>query len=37
MYYRYLFEQKYPNRENVIPYFWMPKWSKTSDPSARTL
>lgn len=37
MYYRYLFEQKYPNRENVIPYFWMPKWSNTTDPSARTL
>ena len=37
MYYRYLFEKKYPNRENVIPYFWMPKWSNTTDPSARTL
>ena len=20
-----------------VPYFWMPKWSKTTDPSARTL
>jgi asparagine synthase (glutamine-hydrolysing) len=37
MYYRYLFEQKYPRRENIIPYFWMPKWSNTNDPSARTL
>jgi len=37
MYYRYLFEQKYSKRENVIPYFWMPKWSNTTDPSARTL
>jgi asparagine synthase (glutamine-hydrolysing) len=37
MYYRYLFEKNYPRRENVIPYFWMPKWSKTNDPSARTL
>ena len=37
MYYRYLFEKKYPKRENVIPYFWMPKWSNTTDPSARTL
>ena len=37
MYYRYLFEQKYPKRENIIPYFWMPKWSNTTDPSARTL
>jgi asparagine synthase (glutamine-hydrolysing) len=37
MYYRYLFEQKFPKRENIIPYFWMPKWSNTTDPSARTL
>ena len=36
-YYRYLFEQYYPGRSNVIPYFWMPKWSNTTDPSARTL
>ena len=37
MYYRYLFEKEYPGREKIIPYFWMPKWSNTSDPSARTL
>lgn len=37
MYYRYLFELNYPGRHNVIPYFWMPKWSNTTDPSARTL
>ena len=37
IYYRHLFEKIYPKRENVIPYFWMPKWSKTKDPSARTL
>ena len=37
LYYRYLFETNYPGRENVIPYFWMPKWSNTDDPSARTL
>ena len=37
IYYRYLFEQLYPKRENIIPYFWMPKWSNTKDPSARTL
>jgi len=36
-YYRYLFEYNYANREKVIPYFWMPKWSNTTDPSARTL
>ena len=37
LYYRYIFEQKFPGRENVIPYFWMPKWTNTTDPSARTL
>ena len=37
MYYRYLFDKIYPNRENVVPYFWMPNWSNTTDPSARTL
>lgn len=36
-YYRYLFEKDYAGRSNVIPYFWMPKWSNTTDPSARTL
>ena len=37
LFYRYLFETNYSGRENVIPYFWMPKWSNTTDPSARTL
>ncbi len=37
LYYRYLFELEYPNREKIIPYFWMPKWSNSKDPSARTL
>jgi len=36
-YYRYLFEKEYPGRSDIIPYFWMPKWSNTTDPSARTL
>jgi len=36
-YYRDIFDELYPNRETIIPYYWMPKWSKTSDPSARTL
>ena len=25
------------DKSNVIPYFWMPKYTKTNDPSARTL
>ena len=37
MYYRYLFEKSFPGREKIIPYFWMPKWTKSNDPSARTL
>lgn len=38
-YYRTLFDGLYgPACEQVIPYFWMPRWSgETSDPSARTL
>jgi asparagine synthase (glutamine-hydrolysing) len=36
-YYRKIFAEHYPNSAHVLPYFWMPKWSKTSDPSARTL
>jgi len=37
LYYRYLFEKNYHKRDNIIPYFWMPKWSNTDDPSARKL
>jgi asparagine synthase (glutamine-hydrolysing) len=38
-YYRTLFDRGYgASCEQVIPYFWMPKWSgETKDPSARTL
>ncbi|GAU93802.1 hypothetical protein RvY_05686-2 [Ramazzottius varieornatus] len=37
-YYRKVFEKYYPEREQWIPYFWMPKWSpNATDPSARTL
>ena len=38
-YYRTLFDADYGSPcEQVIPYFWMPRWSgETSDPSARTL
>lgn len=37
-YYRMLFGSYYPGMHNVIPYFWMPKWSpETKDPSAKTL
>jgi asparagine synthase (glutamine-hydrolysing) len=37
IYYRNLFEQFYPNCGEIVPYFWMPKYVKATDPSARTL
>lgn len=36
-YYREIFESFYPNCSTVIPYFWMPKFIKANDASARTL
>ena len=36
-YYRYLFEMEFTEKSDVIPYFWMPKWTTSTDPSARTL
>jgi asparagine synthase (glutamine-hydrolysing) len=36
-YYKKIFEEYYPNKTSVIPYYWMPKWTNTTDPSARTL
>ena len=36
-YYKKIFDELYPNKSGVIPYYWMPKWSDTKDPSARTL
>jgi asparagine synthase (glutamine-hydrolysing) len=36
-YYRSLFEEYYPNCGHIVPYFWMPRWVNTTDPSARTI
>ena len=36
-YYRYLFEEQYPGIGYIIPKFWMPKYTKVNDPSARKL
>ena len=37
-YYRKIFREFYPGRDDTIPYYWLPKWSgDTKDPSARTL
>ena len=36
-YYRWIFNELYGNTVATVPHFWMPKWSNTTDPSARTL
>lgn len=36
-YYKQIFLSYYPNCENVLPYYWMPKYTTSTDPSARTL
>ena len=37
-YYRQVFTDLYSNKfGNIIPAFLMPKWSNTTDPSARSL
>ncbi|XP_026674689.1 asparagine synthetase [glutamine-hydrolyzing]-like isoform X2 [Ceratina calcarata] len=36
VYYRQVFEKHYGGQaENFVPYFWMPRWVKVHDPSAR--
>lgn len=38
LYYREIFEKMFNNNSNVIPKFWLPKWSNNViDPSAREL
>jgi len=37
LYYRSLFDTYYPKVDNIIPYFWMPKYVVAKDPSARTI
>ena len=36
-YYLSVFEKYYPTYWTIIPYYWMPKWTSTNDPSAREL
>lgn len=35
--YRKIFETYYPNRHDVIPYTWRPRWTNITDPSATML
>jgi asparagine synthase (glutamine-hydrolysing) len=37
MYYRQIYDEAYPDTAQLIPYFWMPRFIESSDPSARTL
>jgi len=37
MYYKKIFDTFYPNCSYIVPFFWMPNYSLSSDPSARTL
>ena len=37
LYYKTIFEGFYPNMSYIVPYFWMPKYTTATDPSARTL
>lgn len=37
LYYRQQFEKNYPGLGTIIPYFWMPKYIKATDASARSL
>lgn len=37
MYYRNIFSDLFPNRDYIIPHYWMPNWVNTNDPSATVL
>ena len=37
VYYHDIFQKEYPGREGILPYYWMPRYIKTDDPSARTI
>ena len=37
MYYKDIFQKYYPNCSHILPYYWMPKYTNATDPSARTL
>ena len=36
-YYLQLFDSFYPNCTHLLPYYWMPRYTDATDPSARTL
>ncbi|KAG8443097.1 hypothetical protein GDO86_011786 [Hymenochirus boettgeri] len=36
-FYRQIFEKHYPGRAGWLTHYWMPRWTRATDPSARTL
>lgn len=36
-FYRDIFDSMHPNHAQILPHYWMPKWTHAKDPSARTL
>jgi asparagine synthase (glutamine-hydrolysing) len=36
-YYKKIFDDHFPKSSHILPYFWMPKYTNATDPSARTL
>ena len=36
-FYRKIFEKYFEGNENLIPHFWLPRWTEVIDPSAREL
>lgn len=37
LFYRRIFNEIYPGRDNVLEHYWLPSWCKTNDPSATVL
>lgn len=37
MYYKNIFDCHFPKCEKIVPYYWMPRYTNSNDPSARTL
>jgi len=36
-YYKFIFNSFYKGIDNIIPYYWMPRYVNATDASARTL
>jgi asparagine synthase (glutamine-hydrolysing) len=36
-FYKNIFDTAYPMQSHLVPYYWMPKYIESDDPSARTL